>query len=78
MPGENLKPTDLRLKLLGEKKKGLRILSVYKSHAYFYSIVDLVPKVKRRKEFAIICRSVDYCHCNPGVILDREIQELEI
>ena len=49
MPGENLKPTDLRLKLLGEKKKGLRILSVYKSHAYFYSIVDLVAIVKGKK-----------------------------
>ena len=52
------------------------------SHAYFYSIVDLVPKVKRKKEFAIIVVQlmivIVILASKFHVILDREIQELEM
>ena len=55
---------------------------MYTSHAFFYSIVHLVPKVKRKKEFAIIVVQlmivIVILASKFHVILDCDIQELEM
>ena len=55
MPEENLKPKDLKLKLLGEKK-GLRILFVYKSYMFLLNC-GLGAQSEEEK---IICHNLSF------------------